>query len=45
LDATEPEGFENINRTTFLGSGNYYMNPYAIMTTSAISDGLRKDYP
>lgn len=44
-DATEPENFPNVNAQTYLGSGNAYMNPYSLVTTKAIADGLRRDYP
>lgn len=45
LDATEPEGFPNVDAGTHLGSGNANMNSYSLMTTQAIFDGLRRDYP
>jgi len=45
LDATEPEGFPNENASTFLGSGNSLFNTYSLMTTAAIADGLRLDFP
>eukprot|EP01060_Flectonema_neradi_P027332 TRINITY_DN3692_c1_g1_i2.p1 TRINITY_DN3692_c1_g1~~TRINITY_DN3692_c1_g1_i2.p1 ORF type:complete len:606 (+),score=68.43 TRINITY_DN3692_c1_g1_i2:59-1819(+) len=45
LDATEPEGLPNINNTYSMGSGNQYLNPYSLMTTEAVSTGLRKVYP
>lgn len=43
-DATEPEYFPNVDHEVALGTGNMYMNPYSLMTTRAISDGLRRDY-
>lgn len=45
LDATEPDGFPNKNQKVALGTGNAYFNPYSLMTTKAIADGLRRDYP
>lgn len=45
LDATEPEGFPNINASVYLGTGNALFNSYSLMTTKAISDGLRADFP
>lgn len=45
LDATEPEGFPNINQRSFGGTGNQLMNSYSLWTTEAIADGLRRDYP
>lgn len=45
LDATEPEGFPNVNDETALGSGNALINTYSLMTTKAIADGLRRDFP
>ena len=42
LDATEPENFPNENQTVALGSGNAYWNTFSLMTTQAISDGLRR---
>eukprot|EP01062_Namystynia_karyoxenos_P073424 TRINITY_DN70220_c0_g1_i1.p1 TRINITY_DN70220_c0_g1~~TRINITY_DN70220_c0_g1_i1.p1 ORF type:complete len:916 (+),score=326.48 TRINITY_DN70220_c0_g1_i1:84-2750(+) len=45
LDATEPEGFANRGHRTYYGSGEMYMNPYSLMTTQAIADGLRRDFP
>lgn len=44
LDATEPEGLVNINHSVALGSGNYFLNPYALETTRAISEGVVRDY-
>jgi len=50
LDATEPEDFTvpedfpTENHNTALGSGNALMNSYSLMTTKAISDGLRRDF-
>ena len=44
LDATEPENFPNKNQDTALGSGNALFNTYSLMTTKAITDGLRRDY-
>ena len=44
LDATEPEGLPNVNNKLHLGSGNALMNPYSLMTTKAIADGLRSDF-
>lgn len=44
LDATEPEGLPNANNKVHLGSGNEFMNPYSLMTTKAISDGLHQDF-
>lgn len=45
LDATEPENFPNSNTHTYAGTGNYLMNSYSLVTTQAIADGLRRDYP
>ena len=45
LDATEPEFFPNENQSVYLGSGNYYFNPYSLMVTTAIKDGLTQDRP
>eukprot|EP01060_Flectonema_neradi_P041169 TRINITY_DN9672_c0_g1_i2.p1 TRINITY_DN9672_c0_g1~~TRINITY_DN9672_c0_g1_i2.p1 ORF type:complete len:856 (+),score=192.94 TRINITY_DN9672_c0_g1_i2:108-2675(+) len=45
LDATEPEHFPNYDHQVYLGPGNQYMNPFSLMTSTAIADGLRKDYP
>ena len=42
LDATEPEGFPNVNHSTALGSGNALMNSYSLMTTRAIQNGLKR---
>lgn len=44
LDATEPEGFPNVDHNTALGSGNALMNSYSLETTRAISDGLTRDF-
>eukprot|EP00055_Hartaetosiga_balthica_P010999 m.48812 g.48812 ORF g.48812 m.48812 type:complete len:884 (-) comp7416_c0_seq1:127-2778(-) len=44
LDATEPEGFPNINQSVFLGSGNKYLNTYSLMVTSAINSNHNKEY-
>jgi alpha-D-xyloside xylohydrolase len=44
LDATEPENYPNVNHMTYLGTGNSLMNSYSLMTTRAISDGLREDF-
>ena len=44
LDATEPENFPNRDKNTALGSGNAVFNSYSLMTTKAITDGLRRDY-
>jgi alpha-D-xyloside xylohydrolase len=44
LDATEPEGFPNVDRAVSLGSGNALMNSYSLKTTQAIADGLRRDF-
>ena len=44
LDATEPEGFPNVDHMTALGSGNALMNSYSLMTTRAIQNGLIRDY-
>ena len=44
LDATEPEALPNYDNKVFLGPGNQYLNPFSLMTTSAIADGLRRDY-
>ena len=44
LDATEPEGFPNVDHNTALGSGNALMNSYSLMTTRAIQNGLKRDY-
>eukprot|EP01060_Flectonema_neradi_P008862 TRINITY_DN16334_c0_g1_i13.p1 TRINITY_DN16334_c0_g1~~TRINITY_DN16334_c0_g1_i13.p1 ORF type:complete len:859 (+),score=191.91 TRINITY_DN16334_c0_g1_i13:48-2624(+) len=45
LDATEPESLSNYDHQVYLGSGTQYLNPFSLMTTKAIADGLRKDYP
>eukprot|EP00946_MAST-07B_sp_MAST-7B-sp1_P000266 g266.t1 len=44
LDATEPENFPNRDKNTALGSGNALFNTYSLMTTKAITDGLKRDY-
>jgi alpha-D-xyloside xylohydrolase len=44
LDATEPENFPNENTQAYLGTGNALFNSYSLMTTKAISDGLREDF-
>lgn len=44
LDATEPEGFPHANQTLFAGTGFTLFNPYSLMTSTAIADGLRRDY-
>ena len=44
LDATEPEGLIQMNNSIYLGSGNQFANPYSLMATTAISEGLRNDY-
>lgn len=45
LDATEPEFFPNENQPVYLGSGNKYMNPYSLLVTAAVTDGLQRDRP
>jgi len=45
LDATEPEFLPNTDAKCYLGSGNAYMNTYSLMTTQAIAEGLRRDFP
>ena len=45
LDATEPEGLPNHDALLSLGTGDELLNAYSLMTTKAIADGLRRDYP
>eukprot|EP00494_Astrolonche_serrata_P011093 UN11168 len=44
LDASEPEGLPNVNHTTYIGSGNRYMNPYSLVSAMSIFDGFAKKY-
>ena len=44
LDATEAEHYPAYNQQVAVGNGNQYMNPYSLMTTRAIADGLRRDF-
>lgn len=45
LDATEPEQMIHLNKKLAIGSGNTFANPYSLLTSQAISDGLQRDFP
>lgn len=45
LDATEPEGYPHENRSVHLGSANNFFNSYSLMTSAAVANGLRADFP
>ncbi|KAJ9469327.1 Alpha-xylosidase [Diplonema papillatum] len=44
MDATEPENAPQQNQMLALGPGNQYLLPYSLMTTSAVTEGLRRDF-
>ena len=44
LDASEPENYPQIGQDLSIGPADQYFNPFSLMTTTAIAEGLRRDY-
>eukprot|EP01063_Lacrimia_lanifica_P028086 TRINITY_DN4040_c0_g1_i1.p1 TRINITY_DN4040_c0_g1~~TRINITY_DN4040_c0_g1_i1.p1 ORF type:complete len:863 (+),score=249.28 TRINITY_DN4040_c0_g1_i1:49-2637(+) len=45
LDATEPEFYPHKDKRCAAGSANRVFNSFSLETTTAIADGLRRDFP
>ena len=44
MDATEPESFPHRGQQLAVGPADQYFNVYPLLTTTAVTDGLRRDF-